>query len=462
MLRLLPCALFVAAVAQATDPAGWVPIRWTSNDPKTLILLQGTSINCVLLDSPNAAFNTAAAQANIAPVAVISPGGDAIAQTKAALAAKAVGVVLEGDFPEGTASAVRSAAPGSPVIELTLRSKMNLNSTAPVIGTYQGVWAGIQVTDAGASKAGPSGSAWIDTNTGFLRAVEAAWGGPSVWLANTPPPNTVIPVSRYLQMIGDAGMVGARWVVSLDPDLSTRLYKGDTNARADWARITELIGYYEMHRDWRTLRPGGKLALVQDTGEGGLLSGGILDMIAVKHTPVKAVPPAKLSAETLRGATMAVNVDNDILNAHQKDVLKAFSRGGGTVLTGPSGWKNSSTADKTKITMDEKELKRIDDMWHDMQNMIGRKNLGVRLFNVSSMLSNLLSSPDSKQVYVELVNYADYPVDSVTMHVLGNFSKATLFTPDGKSKPIEVYKNEEGTGVDIDTVGTAATVRLET
>jgi len=61
-----------------------------------------------------------------------------------------------------------------------------------------------------------------------------------------------------------------------------------------------------------------------------------------------------------------------------------------------------------------------------------------------------------------LVNYADYPVDSVTKHVLGNFSKATLFTPDGKSKPIEVYKNEEGTGVDIDTVGTAATVRLET
>ena len=82
------------------------------------------------------------------------------------------------------------------MIELTLRSKMNLNSPSPVIGTYQGVWAGIQVTDAGASKAGPSGSAWIDTNTGFLA--------------------------------------------------QSKPLGGDIKARADWAHITELIGYYEM------------------------------------------------------------------------------------------------------------------------------------------------------------------------------------------------------------------------
>jgi len=467
MLRVLICACLWAMAALGSVPSEWVPVRWSSTDPKSLTLLEGTRINCLLLewDAKNAAsftgFASAAAQKNIASVAVLRPGADAIAQVKGALNSKMRGIVLEGDFPEGTASAMRGISGGVPVIEISLRSRMKLGSADPVIGTYQGVWAGIQVVEGHTAKAGPSGTAWIDTNTGFLRAVRA-WGTAQVWLANLPPEKTVIPVTRYLQMIGDCEMVGARWVVALDSDFSSKLLRRDAKAVSDWARITELLGYYEEHREWRALRPGGKLALVQATGEGALLSGGILDMIAVKHTPVKAVPAARLSAEALQGATMAVNVNNEGLDAHQKEILKAFARSGGTVLNGPAGWQNSEPADKQKITLDESELKRIDDMWHDVQGMIGRRNLGVRLFNVSSMLSNLLASDDGKQVYVQLVNYADYPVDSVTMHVLGNFSKATLFTPDGKTKSLEVYKNEEGTGVDIDAVAIAATVRLET
>ena len=466
MFRVVICAALAACTAVGSVPAEWVPVRWASTDPKSLTLLTGTKVNCLLLEwdtksaAPLSTFAAAASNQSIAPIAVLRPGTDVIAQAKAALASKMKGLVLEGDFPEGTASGVRGIASGAPVIEITLRSHMKLGSADPVIGTYQGVWAGIQITEKGSSKSGPSGSAWIDTNTGFLRAVRA-WGGADVWLANMPPANMVIPVSRYLQMIGDAQMVGARWVVALDPDFSARLYGGDKKAVSDWGMIAQLLSYYEDHRDWRALLPAGKLALVQDTGEGSLLSGGILDMIAVKHTPVKAVPPARLSAESLQGATMAVNVDNDALDAHQREILKNFARAGGTVLTGPAGWKSGGPADKTKITLDDNELKRIDEMWHDVQSMIGRRNLGVRLFNVSSMLSNLTSTPDGKQVYVQVVNYSDYPVDSVTMHVLGSFTKATVYTPDGKSKPLEVYKTDEGTGVDLDSVGVVATVKLE-
>jgi len=48
----------------------------------------------------------------------------------------------------------------------------------------------------------------------------------------------------------------------------------------------------------------GKLAIVQDPAKGGLLSGGILDMIAVKpHAGAADSPPAPL-AESLAGATM--------------------------------------------------------------------------------------------------------------------------------------------------------------
>ena len=93
--------------------------------------------------------------------------------------------------------------------------------------------------------------------------------------------------------------------------------------------------------------------------------------------------------------------------------------------------------------------------------MIGRRNLGARLFNVSTMLSDLLASPDGKQVIIQLVNFADYPVESVAVHVLGAFTHARLYTPEDGERDLEVYKNDEGTGVDIDKVSVCATLRLD-
>ena len=57
------------------------------------------------------------------------------------------------------------------------------------------------------------------------------------------------------------------------------------------------------------MKPAGELAILQDVDSGALLSGGVLDMIAVKHTPVRPVPTHKLEAAAMEGAKMAVNVD---------------------------------------------------------------------------------------------------------------------------------------------------------
>jgi hypothetical protein len=328
-----------------------------------------------------------------------------------------------------------------------------------VLGTYQGVWPGIIVDEEGAHKSGPTSSVWIDTNTGFLRAVRA-WGNATLWIANRPPAKTAVATTRYLQVIADAGISGARWVVALDDDLATRLSAREEAAVGAWKRIAGLLAYFEQHPEWRAMPEGGQLALVQDPEKGGLLSGGILDMIAVKHTPVRPIPRQQLSAEMLTGATMAVNVDASSLTPEQKEILRAFTRGGGTLLTGPPGWKDP-TAKAGNITLEKEELERLNDIWRDVNSMIGRRNMGVRLFNVSSMLSNYLAAPGGKAAIVHLVNYSDYPVENVAMHYLGEFKHATLITPDGSDKPLEVYKTEEGWGVDVDRVGICATVRLE-
>ena len=440
--------------AAAPQPADWVPMRWPWSDPASLELLSGTPINCLLLKTVAPDFVQAAAARGVVTLAVIAPGGD----VAKAMAAKVTGIVIEGDSPEGTAT-MKEAAGGAPVIELTSRSRMALGSHAAILGTYQGVWPGIAVEENGAKKAAPSGSVWIDTNTGFIRAVRA-WGDATLWIANQPPPKTVVTGARYLQVIADAAISGARWVLALDDDFAARLARREPKSMADWKRMADLLRYFEQHPEWRHMQEYGKLAIVQDPAKGGLLSGGILDMIAVKHTPVRPIPRQHLSAESLAGATMAVDVDAGALTPEQKEVLSNFTRGGGMLLTGPPGWKDQSPPGD-QITLDKAELERLNDIWRDVNSMVGRKNMGVRLFNVSSMLSNLLASADGKTAVVHLVNYSDYPVENVAVHFPAEYKRATLTTPEGVAKSLEVYPTEEGGGVDIDKVLVCATIKLE-
>ncbi len=437
----------------APQPADWVPARWPWTDVASLELLDGTPVNCLLLRDFPADLVRAATGRGIVTLAVLKPGGDA----RKALAAKVTGLVLEGDFPGAEVASIREAAGASPVIELTSRARMKLGGTS-IVGTYQGVWPGIAVQDDGAKKAGPTGSTWIDTNTGFIRAARA-WGGAALWIGNEPPPRTVITAARRLQVIADAAISGARWIIALDSDLAARLGKRDSSALADWRRMGEMLAYFERHPEWRAMREFGQLAVVQDPGAGALLSGGILDMIAVKHTPVRPIPGGRLTAEALKGATMAVNVDPEALTAEQKEVLRGFTRAGNTMLSGPPGWKKQAAGEK--ITLEKDELERLNDIWRDVNNMIGRRNLGVRLFNVSSMLSNAIESADGNTVVLHLVNYADFPVENVTAHFLGDFRAATLLTPDGKQKKLEIYRADEAQGVDIDKVTVCATIKLE-
>src|SRR5215471_6587768 len=266
--------------AALPKPADWVPARWPWADVRSLELLEGSPVNCVLLKSPSADFVAAAKARNVAVLSMSEQDGD---------------LVLTGEE-------------GLPTVRLTARARLALGSSDPIIGTTQGVWPGVAPEEAGAHKAGPTSSVWIDTNSGFLRAVRA-WGPATVWIANTPPERTVITTARYLQAIADAAIIGARWVIAFDSDLADRLGRREEAAMGTWKRMGALLAYFEGHPEWRQMREAGQLAIVQDPAKGGLLSGGILDMIATKHTPVRPVPVERLTPQALDGATMAVNVD---------------------------------------------------------------------------------------------------------------------------------------------------------
>jgi hypothetical protein len=454
--------MFLPVAVLAVLPS-LVPARWASNDPATLELVRMTPVNCLLIEQPQWAkpFNEEAAKRGITTLAVIRPQPDAVPSASKAMELRFDGAVLEGNFETAQRSALLDllSAKNVPVIEIGLRSQMKFDSAAPVIGTYQGVWPGIQVEEDGKAKAAPSGAAWIDTNTGFLRFVAASTSS-TMWIANQPPKGLIYPPERYMQAVADAAMTGARWVISFDDSFTRKLLARDPKTLDGWRRIGKVLEYFESHKDWRSAEPFARLALVEDTDSGALLSGGILDMIATKHTPVRPVPKSRLAPAALASSTMAVNVDPESLNPQQKEALKSFTRAGGTLLTGPPGWK-FPVLKGDQITLEKDDLKKLDDIWRELNSLTGRKNLGARLFNVSSMLSNVSEVPGRHQVLVHLVNYSDYPVENVTVHVLGSYKSAVLERPDGPPVTIDGYSVEDGTGYDVERVTAVATLVLQ-
>ncbi len=443
--------LLLAAVAMVAMP-DWVPARWFSKDPATLKLVETTPVNCLLIEKANWSpeFARAAADRGIATLGVVT--GTANAADVAAEAKKAglTGLAVEGSLSAGKVD--------MPVVELTNRAEMKFNSGAKILATKQGMWPGIRAEQEGLIAA-PTGAPWIDTNTGFLRYARVSTPA-AIWIANRVPAKAHPAVTGYLAAIGDAGMTGARWVLDFDDQFAQGLTKGDATALKNWALIVQHVKFYEDHKEWRTFAMRSTLALVEAPESGALISGGVLDMMATKHTPVTPIPASGLNGKSLLHSKMAVNVDPELLDANQKEALKAFTRAGGTLLTGPPGWRFPSLQ-PDQITLDKKDLETLADIWHELNSVTGRDNLGARLFNVGSMLSNLQESPDGKQVALQLVNYSDFPVTDITVHVLGKFKRATLVRPDAGPQKLDVYDVEEGTGIDLPALGALGTLVLE-
>ncbi len=417
---MLPALLLAAA-----SMVDWVPARWYSSDPRSLDLAKAP-VNCLLLEEPqwNAAFVAAAQAKGLAVLAVVR-------RDEQVPRAKAMAF-------DGFVSHL--ALDSRPVIDLPARRGIRFDSASPVIGTSQGVWPGIEIEHGGAKTAAPTGSAWVNTNIGFLRYVRAATRA-AFWMAITPPAGE----TRVLQAVAEAGVMGARWVIAVNP------------TSPEWSRVLEYAAFYELHAEWRTWKPRSQLAIVQDAASGALVTGNLLDMLSVMNTPVRAVPSRELSAAALDDTRVAVTLDPRAYSEQQRALLAKF---GGRVIAGPKDWR-MPLPDGERIVFDRKEYAQLEAIWPELQLAVARKNFGVRLFNVTGVLSDLRVSPDGKRTLLQLVNYTDYAVENVTAFVQGKFRRATLHAPGAAPRAVAVFDAPDGTGMEIETLGVAAAVVLE-
>jgi hypothetical protein len=449
--------LFLLLLAAAPD---WVPARWHSADPKSLELLSGTPINCILLDRAEwqSALIRSAKEQGIATLAVIRPADDLSAATAQTAALRMNGIVLEGDFPDNTAADIRASL-HLPVIELPGRHHLRLDGASPITGTSEALWPGIEIEHGGSTLTGPTSSPWIDTNSGFLSFFRAATDA-ALWVAVDPPAGKIYPTDRYLEAVGDAAIAGAHWIVSLDSDLERRLLAREPGALRTWQRIAAYLKYFEEHKEWRGYQPYSKLAVVEDTDNGGLLSAGFLDMISFQHTPVRVIPRRRLTQERLDGVGIVLNLDAAAENPQEESVIEKFTAAGGKLVAPPSGWKFPPLSD-AQITPTRHQLEQMEPAWEVAYRATVRKNFGVRLFNVASTVGALLADKDANSLLVHLLNFTDFAGESITLHALGPWKRARLYSPEAPVKELEVYSIPEGTGVDVERIPVFATVRLD-
>jgi hypothetical protein len=447
-------AVFVAAPAtlHAGTPPGpgdWIPIRWWDASPKSLDLLEGTPVNCLVLpESVRKRDLIAAARRRKLVVLALATNAE---EARRLSLAEVDGAVLEGEF------AGALDAPGlEQAIRLPLRDHVQFRAKAPVIGTSQGLWPGLQIEHNGKVLAGPSSQPWVFTNTGFLQFSRASTGRP-FWISVRPPAGSVFPPTRYVEAIADAAISGARWIITLDDDLARRLSAGEPAALAGWKTITAAVEYFE-NPQWRAYQPYATLALVQDTGSGGLLSGGLLDMMSSQHTAVLSVAASRLDPSALQGVKIVIDVDPGIAASA---ALAGFRHDGGMVVEPPPDGRFPVLA-PGQITLTPQQVNHLQGLWELIYKTTLRKNFGSRVFNVNGTLTRVLANPGASSMLVHLVNYTEYEkTDPVTVHLLGEWKRARLYAPGEPVRDLQLYPVEGGMGVDIQRMNVIATVRVD-
>lgn len=413
----------VLAMAMSAQARDCVPLRW--GGAMKLELLTSTPVNCLLVEEPDFA----------APF---------VAEARAR-GLKVFGVVRD----------TRAMVDGlDGVVRVVDRARLDFN--ADVVATDQGLWAGVRAEKDGKLEARPTSGPWIETNTGYLRYARAASGAASVlWMAHRAPAGPQR-WTRYSQAVSDAALGGARWAIDLSAADWESLAKGDEAAVAGWRRLMDLVRFYEQTRALWTMAETGGLAVVADAETGGLVSGGIVDMITAKHIPVSVLPPASLGKVAPRGVRMLLNIDPARLNDSQREAVRAVARGGATLVNGPPGWK-MTLPPEGRITYSDAQVKQLDEIWREINSIIGRKNFAVRVFGAPGMLSSLKGGA---QLALQMVNYTDYAVENITLHFAEKVARAELWTPKGR-RALEVYEADGESAVDIDRIEDAGFVVLE-
>jgi hypothetical protein len=276
-----------------------------------------------------------------------------------------------------------------------------------------------------------------------------------VWIGNLPPGKQVITPERYLTAITDAASMGAQWIVALDDDFQSRLTAREDKALGAWKSICTYLRFFDQQKDLTHLPWPSELLVIEDAKDGGLLTGGLLDMVESRHTPFRVTTHSHLTPRDLRDTRIVVDMEGETAQA----------KGGPVVISPPADWQLPAIPGFV-LSLDQLtkgDLKELESVWDRISIATGRKNLGVRVFNGAGMLSSIQATPNRERLVVTLINYTGYPVESITVYFPDSRKHVQMITPEGRPKALKTYalEDQDGSGVEIDKMDRVAILIAE-
>ena len=445
--------------------------RWY--EAPTLDLLEGAPINCLLVtwsggvdaateEQQHQLIRACARQARdrrIAILGVVYPGSDPDRFVGAALEAGLDGLVLEGDFPEGFARRVRNILTASNssavVIPLAAREQLSRAVDWPVLAGAEGVWPGVRALAESGARATSTTEPWLDSNTWLARSLRAWSGSRPVWL-DYAPRNPSGP--GYLRAVADAAVAGGRWIVSLDDALRAALLGREADALARWRRLAAYLRFFEDHAEWRSYAPFGPLGIVQDsTARDTAISAENLKLIARRQIPYRVIERPDLTPAALRNLEAVLATDLAPPTQGERGTLRAFVENGGLLVTGRSWDPQAVNSEdytvvphgKGRVVVCREDPPDPEALSKEMIDLVGDRNLGVRLFNAPSVLGYAVSPDRGRRLLLHLVNYATAPTEGLRVRINGAFGRARLYSPESPAADLPIEKSGRASEVTI-------------
>ncbi len=435
-------------------------------DPASLAVVQGTPVNCLVVSWAAGLPADGGQQQALRPliekgrqaglgfVGLIEGEANRPAAVAAAQSAGLSAVAMEGDQP-GSA--------GLPVIPWNKSSQARSTANSPVLGISDGIWPGLP--QAAGTAGGPTNLPWVDSNGAVLLIARALAPDKTVWAGFDPPQQAKLAAEAYVLAVADPASHGARWVISLDDQLRADLAAKKQPAVDTWKRTIDTLAFFEQHKQARTYRPDGLLAVMSnfagpdwDAGEEAI------NLLPRIRQPFRVIARSRAAGASFTGLQAIHYVDREPPDAALRQKLIAFARGGG-ILFVPSNWPNPDgspapaepyllfsmrAVGKGRLAVCKEEQPDPYDTVADIQNIMSHRNDLLRLYNAPSTNFLYETSAQGGQGVIHLLNYSRRPgSDGPLFYVKEPHKSARLVSPEIASPAELQWAPQEAGGAEL-------------
>jgi hypothetical protein len=306
-------------------------------------------------------------------------------------------------------------------------------------------WPGIP--EKSWESAGPTGNPWVDANGWQVRLALTKTPGKPVWIASEKPKAMNLALA-----VADAAHCGGRWVVTLNDELARGF--GDSNARAaaTWKDATRALAFFEGHRDWATMAPVAKLAIVSSFDDTN--SGEVLNLSTRRHLAYHIVEKSQPRI-SFQGLEAVLYLDDAPPAGPLLAKMVDFARSGGLLMTpratavkitgiGPVMETQPRTAvhrlGKGRLAVPLKEWDDPFVLAADTHLLVSHRNDPVRLFNEGVLIPYVTT--DGRRTMVQLINYLGREsANFVTLAMPPSGRNPRIRTLDAPDpRPMEVFR----------------------